>query len=274
MTQAERDAAYNNAAAVADSATLNRARIAASASFRARPGALLDRAYGGGTRQAWDLFPAADAKAPCLVFIHGGYWQMNRREDFAIAGEGLASLGWSLALPGYSLAPDARLAEIVAEIRSALDWLAAEGPAHGIAGPVLLCGWSAGAHLAAMALDHAVVTAGLALAGIYELAPLRETYLNAKLDLSDAEIAALSPIRLPVVAKPLVIAYGAEELPALIAQSRDFARYRQAVGAPTRLVPVAGANHFTLLDALRRSDGVLAREAQAIMAAAGPRDAG
>ena len=206
MTQAERDAAYNNAAAVADSATLNQARVAASAAFRAAPGAVLNSRYGDGERQAWDLFPAADAKAPCLVFIHGGYWQMNRREDFAIIAEGMAAQGWSVALPGYSLAPAARIGAIVAEIGLALDWLAAEGPGHGISGPILLAGWSAGGHLAAMTLDHPAVTAGLALAGIYDLAPLRNTYLDAKLTLSDAEIAEYSPIRLPAVAKPLAVA--------------------------------------------------------------------
>ncbi len=265
MTQADRDAAYNNAAAVADSATLNGARIAASLSYRNRPGTILDLKYGSGARQAWDLFPAADPGAPCLVFIHGGYWQMNRREDFAILAEGLVSLGWSVAMPGYSLAPEARLAEIAIEIRRALDWLADDGHKHGIAGPILLSGWSAGAHLAALALDHPAVAAGLALAGIYELAPLRETYLNAKLNLSDAEIARLSPIRLPAINKPLVIAYGTDELPALIAQSRNFAAYRDNLRAPTTLIPVEGANHFTLLDTLRRADGVLARHACSLM---------
>lgn len=266
MTQAERDAAYNNAAAVADSAALNQARIAASAAFRARPGAVLDCPYGPAQRQCWDLYPAADPKAPCLVFIHGGYWQMNRREDFAIIAEGMAAHGWSVALPGYSLAPEARLSEIVAEIRAALDWLAAEGASHGIAGPILLSGWSAGGHLAAMALDHPAVTAGLALAGIYDLAPLRDTYLDAKLGLSDGEIATLSPLRLPAVAKPLAIAYGADELPALVAQSRGFAAYREKAGAPTTLIPVPGANHFTLLDALRLPDGLLALAARDLMA--------
>ena len=29
------------------------------------------------------LFPATDPKAPCLVFIHGGYWQRNSKEQFA-----------------------------------------------------------------------------------------------------------------------------------------------------------------------------------------------
>ena len=84
MSRAARDAAYNNGKAVAESATLNAGRIAASQAFRAAHPGHLDLAYGPGERNKWDLYPGADAAAPCLVFIHGGYWQMNRREDFLL----------------------------------------------------------------------------------------------------------------------------------------------------------------------------------------------
>ena len=81
-----------------------------------------------------------------MVFIHGGYWQRNSRDLFAMLVEGMAAHGWSVAIPRYSFAPEATLTEIVEKISLALDWLAADGPSHGIAGPVVLSGWSAGAH--------------------------------------------------------------------------------------------------------------------------------
>jgi arylformamidase len=124
--------------------------------------------------------------------------------------------------PGYTLAPDATMTDIVAEIRAALDWLAEHGAAHGIAGPIVLSGWSAGGHLTAMCLDHPSVVAGLAISGIFELGPLRDTSLDEKLRLTDDEIATLSPLRLPVVHKKLAITYGTAELPPLgIRQSRS-----------------------------------------------------
>ena len=92
--------------------------------------------------------------APCLVFIHGGYWQRNSKDQFASLIAGPYAHGWAAALPGYTLAPDASLTEIVAEINAALDWLAANGPAHGIDGKVVLSGWSAGGHLTAQCLGH------------------------------------------------------------------------------------------------------------------------
>ena len=130
-----------------------------------------------------------------------------------------------------------------------------------MAGPVLLSGWSAGGHLTAMALGHPRVAAGLAISGVYELEPLRDTYLNDALRLTDGEVAALSPLRLPPVAKTLAIAYGTAELPPLVADSRDLHALRAAAHRPGALVPMAGADHFTIIEELRRADGLLVRAA-------------
>ena len=266
MSRAARDAAYNNTEAVPNSAALNRVRIDASAAFRIATPGHLDVPYGDAARQQWDLFPAADPAAPCFAFIHGGYWQRGRREENAALGEGLRAHGWSVALPGYTLTPDATLTQIVAEITAALDWLAAEGPAHGIAGPVLLSGWSAGGHLAAMAAHHPCVAAILPISGLYELGPIRDTYLNTALRLTDEEIAALSPLRLPVVNKPMTLAYGSKELPPLVADSRDLHALRAAAHAPGALLPIPGADHFTIIEQLRRPDSPLVRAALDLLA--------
>jgi arylformamidase len=141
MTRAARDAAYNNAAAVNASTQIIDGWIAASATFRSQRSKHIDLAYGSGERNKWDLFPSDNPKAPCLVHIHGGYWQSRNREHFSCLAEGVLARGWSAALPGYTLAPAATLTQIVGEMRSALDWLAAQGSVHGIAGPVILSGW-------------------------------------------------------------------------------------------------------------------------------------
>lgn len=126
---------------------------------------------------------------------------------------------------------------------------------------MIVSGWSAGAQLAALALAHPMVDAGLAIAGVYELAPLRDTYLNAKLSLTEKEIVSLSPMRLPVVDKPMTIAYGSAELSVLIEEARGFHRLRADAHAPGSLLPVPRANHYTILDALRNQEGLLARAA-------------
>ncbi|HET6307163.1 MAG TPA: alpha/beta hydrolase [Rhodopila sp.] len=259
LSQAERDAAYNNTAHVADSPVLNAAREVASSAFRAANPIHLDLRYGTRERNTWDLFPTSDPDAPCIVFIHGGYWQRNSKDQFANLIAGPRARGWAAALPGYTLAPDASLTEIVAEINAALDWLAAHGPAHGINGPVVLSGWSAGGHLTAMCLDHPLVKAGLAISGVFELGPVRDTYLNEKLQLTDHEIVTLSPMRRTLVDKPLALAYGTAELPPLVSDSRDFHAMRAAAHLPGSLIPVPRANHFTIVHELRDADGVLTR---------------
>jgi acetyl esterase/lipase len=269
MSSAARDAAYNNGAAVSESAQIIDGWMAASKRLREERPGHLDLAYGAGERNKWDLFPSADPKAPCLVWIHGGYWQARNRESFACFAEGVLARGWSAGLPGYTLAPEATLTEIVRQIRSALDWLAAKGSAHGIQGPVVLSGWSAGGHLTAMTLDHPSVRAGLAISGLFELGPIRDTYLNERLRLTDEEIAGLSPLRLKGVAKPLAIAYGTAELFPLVADSRNYHAHRAQAHLPGPLVPAANANHYTIMEELRSADGLLTRTAMRLLEDAG-----
>jgi acetyl esterase/lipase len=260
-TPAARDAAYNSNAAVPDSAALIEARNAASAAFRAAHPGHLDLAYGPGPRNRWDLYPAADPSAPCLVFIHGGYWQRNSAAAFACVAEAPLARGWSCALPGHTLAPEASMTAIVAEIHAALDWLAANRAAHGMTGPVVLSGWSSGGHLAALAMDHPLVTAGLCLSGLYELAPFPDLMLNEQLRLTAREVTHLSPMRLPPSRKRVAIAYGAAELPELRRHSRDFHAWRAAAQGPGPLIPVAGCDHFRMIEALRQPEGELMQAA-------------
>jgi dienelactone hydrolase len=128
-------------------------------------------------------------------------------------------------------------------------------------GPVIVTGWSAGGHLTAFLLDHPRVAAGLSISGVFELAPLRDSpQVNDKVKLTEVEIETLSPMRRPSVNKPLSIAYGTSELPAMVATSRDYHTYRSESHLPGDLIPIAKANHFTILDELRLPDSHLTRE--------------
>jgi acetyl esterase/lipase len=265
LSQAERDAAYDNNAAVKNSAALIAERNEASKALRASRKSFLDLPYGDQERTKIDLYPAADKTAPCLVFLHGGYWQRNSRDLFAMLVEGVAAHGWAMAIPGYSLAPEASLTEIVAEVSQALDWVTQNGDSYGISGPVILSGWSAGAQLTAMALDHPRVAAGLAISGVYDLAPIRDTGLNNALKLTEQEVASLSPLRLPVVRKRLDIAYGTAELPALVFDSIRLYEARVAANAPGEIFPIEGADHFSILGELRRPDGALVNIARKLV---------
>jgi acetyl esterase/lipase len=259
MTRGELDAAYNNGAAVKNSEQKLAEWTERGLATRARPGARLDLAYGPRPRNKIDIVPCGRSGAPLFAFIHGGYWQRNSKETFACMAEGPLAHGFDAALIGYTLAPDATLTEIAGEVRTAVRWLRAKGPALDIASSkFILCGWSAGAHLTVMALADA--DAGLAISGLYELEPCRLNYVNEKLKLTVEEQSALSPIRiLPAASPPLAIAFGTGELPEMQRQSRDYAAARREARLPTQELPLAGHDHYSILEELARPDGALTR---------------
>ena len=63
-----------------------------------------------------------------------------------------------------------------------------------------------------------------------------------------------------MVKKPLAIAYGTAELPPLVADSRHLHAKRAAEHLPGVLIPVAGADHFTITHELRDADGALTQQ--------------
>lgn len=259
MDQAALDAAYNNTAAVADSARWIADWECRSAALALAHPRYLDLRYGPRERNRIDFFPAPRDGAPVLVFIHGGYWQMRAKEIFRFLAAGPLAHGISFANVGYTLAPEATLREIVEEVSSAITWIADNAAAWGAdASRIYVSGWSAGGHLTAMSLTHPSVRGGLAISGIFDLEPIRLSYLNEKLELDHADVGALSPLaNLPASSPSLMIAYGTGELPELQRQSREYAAARAAAGLPGGLAALEGHNHFSILDELANPDGAL-----------------
>ena len=260
MDRAALDAAYNNTAAVglARREQYVSGWAARSDAFRRARGGKLDLHYGAGARQRLDVFPCGAPGAPTLVYVHGGYWQSNDKEPYAFLGEGLLPAGFNLALVEYTLAPEARLDQIVGEVRAAVGWVIAHAEEQG-GDPrrVFVAGHSAGGHLTAAAMDDERL-AGLAISGIYEMEPIRLNYLNDKLRLDVAEAERNSPIRhLPARAASLLVTVGLGELPELIRQSGDYWAAWHARGLPGQYVPLEGHDHFSILEELASPTGRL-----------------
>ena len=261
MDRTALDAAYNNTEAVgiAKRDQYVAARAARSDAFRKTHAGQIDLRYGAGGRQRLDVFPCGTAGAPTLLFIHGGYWQQNDKEPFAFLGDGLLPAGFNLAVVEYTLAPAARMDTIVAEIRASVAWVIEHAKElGGDPARVFVSGHSAGGHLTAMAMTDPRVAGGLAISGIYDLEPIRLNYLNEKLCLDTAEAQRNSPLaHLPAHAAPLIVTVGLGELPELIRQSEEFATAWQKRGLPGQYLPLAGHDHFSILDELARPEGRL-----------------
>lgn len=256
MSKIDLDAAYNNMVAVSDSA----ARLAdwcdRSARLRAQQPAELEIPYGTRPRNRFDMFRCGRQSAPLAVFIHGGWWQRNSKEVFSCVAEGPMAHGMDIALIGYTLAPEATLRQISDEIHTALDAIVAYEASNSGATSVVLLGWSAGGHLTALAMDHPAVARGLSISGVFDLEPIRHCYINDKLGLSSEDVVALSPIRRPLVGKPLAVAFGLAELPEMRRQSMAFHDHGDGL---TPCLPLAGHDHFSIIEELARPDGRLSQ---------------
>jgi arylformamidase len=256
MSQEDRDLGLNNGVAVPGSADIVAGWERRSADMRARHSGHLDLRYGPRERNRIDFLKAADG-GPTLLFIHGGYWQTRAKEVFTLIAEGPMAHGINVALIGYTLAPEATLDEIVAEIHKGIDFLAGQLPALG-GDPkrIAVSGWSAGGHLTAMALSHPHVLAAMAISGIYDLEPIRHSYLNVKLGLDEAASRRNSPMmQTDGAMKPLSLVAGSAELPLLRKQTADFAGHRANYGLPVTYEEIPGANHFTIMNELMSPTG-------------------
>ena len=251
MSQQDRDLGFNNGVAVPASTGIVAGWDKRAAEMRARHADHLDLRYGPRERNRVDFLKAADG-GPTLLFIHGGYWQTRAKETFTVFADGPMAHGINVALIGYTLAPDATLDEIVAEIHRGLDFLVAQLPdLRGDPNRIVVSGWSAGGHLTSMALSHPQVKAGMAISGIYDLEPIRHSYLNVKLKLDEAMSQRNSPMmQVGGALKPLSLVVGSAELPLLRKQTADFAGHRAKYGLPVTYEEIPGANHFSIMDEL------------------------
>src|SRR5690606_13816244 len=152
-TIAEREVQYNARESVPDFDACVRRYAESSARVRARRPGVLDLRYGMGQDERLDLFlPAASqAPAPLFVFIHGGYWRAQRKEDAPVMAEAFNAAGAAVATLEYTLVPEATLGEVVREVRSAVAWLYRNVAAYGVDPErIYVSGSSAGGHLAGM----------------------------------------------------------------------------------------------------------------------------
>ena len=239
------------------------------AARRALPGRL-DIPYGDTPLQRLDIFPAARAPAPTVVFFHGGYWRALDKSTYSFVAQSLAPAGIATVLVNYDLCPAVTLDEVVRQAIAAVAWVYRNGAAHGCDPQRLyVAGNSAGAHLAAMALAQEWRAQGLpadlvkgacCITGIYDIAPVLRIDANAEIRLRPEMVARNSPLSLPLPARPpVIVAVGADETPLWIKQSTDYAAKLRAAGVASELMIVPGTHHFSVPRSLADPEGVLPR---------------
>ena len=262
---------YNARASVADfdACMANYTRLARQA--KAEVAGIYDLPYGMGKAERLDVFPACAQPAPLFVFIHGGYWHSQSKEDACGMAGVLHQHGIALATVEYTLLPEATLAEAVREVRSAIAWLYRHAAQYGIDPQrIHVGGSSAGGHLVGMlfapdwqqdyGLPADVIKGVLALSGLYDIRPLCDIYVNDWLRLYPDQAARLSPLLcLPpaVQAGKLVLSVGGKETDGFRHQTLAYHQAASAQGLEVTLVEDSHNNHFSLLDELAIADSPL-----------------
>ena len=252
--------AYENAAYIPEATGYLERWPVQAAAFRESHGARarLDLRYGPDARNRYDLFLPDGAAAGLAVFVHGGYWHKFDKSFWSHLAAGPVARGWAVAMPSYTLAPEARISQITREVAAAL--AAASGE---VAGPVVVTGHSAGGHLAArmrcrdVELPDAVagrLVRVVPISPLSDLRPLMQTAMNAELRLDAAEAAAESPVlKTDLREVDTVVWVGAEERPALL----DQARWLNEAWPDSRLHIAPGRHHFDVIEEMETADGPL-----------------
>lgn len=253
------DDAYANGPNIPGGDRWPAAWVEPAASFRAAMDAAgrlrRDVRYGDGARNRLDLFMPEGDPEGLVVFVHGGYWMRFDNGYWSHLAAGPLALGFAVAMPTYTLCPEAGIARIGAEVAAAI-----ETAAGLVAGPVLLTGHSAGGHLVTRAMAapspladgvRARVGHVLSISGVHDLRPLMRTAMNATLGIDEAVALAESPALLrPVEGVRLTCWVGAGERAEFMRQNALLASAWKGLGAATGVVEEPDRHHFNIIDGL------------------------
>lgn len=250
-----------------------------AAQAKAQTPGIYDIHYGMGVAERLDLFPAARQPSPLLVFIHGGYWHSQRKEEACSMAATFTQHGVAVATLEYTLQPEATLAEIVREVRSAIAWLYHHAGQYGIDPErIFVSGSSAGGHLCGMLIaddwQHRyqvpvnVIKGALALSGLYDIRPLCDIYINDWMRLTPEQAVTLSPLfMLPekAHAPQILLEVGAKETQGFRNQTLAYFATCREKGLNVALLEDRHNNHFTLVNELANPNSILFQRVMAMI---------
>lgn len=214
--------------------------------------------------ESGDLFlPEATPKG-LAVFIHGGFWMRTSPATWSHLAAGPLARGWAVLMPGYTLAPQARIGQMTRQVAAVIS-----AGAKQIAGPIAVTGHSAGGHLAARMVCNegglpdpvaARISNCVPISPLTDLRPMMHTAMNDVLSIDMAEAHAESPVLLtPRPGIPVTTWVGSMERPEFLRQARILPDIWAGLGAATECVIDPGRHHFDVIEALTRPDSPLTR---------------
>jgi arylformamidase len=217
--------------------------------------AQLDQHYGSKPRERFDLFLPREHAKGLFIFVHGGYWMAFDKASWSHLAAGALDHGWAVAMPSYTLCPEARISDITTEAARAVSVIAER-----TTGPIVLAGHSAGGHLVSrMACVDSPLSDAMrarirhivSISGLHDLRPLLMTSMNKTLRIDAAEAARESPaLLLPTTAARVTCWVGAKERPEFLRQNALLANIWTGLGARMAEHCADGRHHFDIIEDL------------------------
>lgn len=231
----------------------------------------LDVRFGPTVDETVDIFPAKEQGAPMLVFIHGGYWVVCSSKDYSYVANGLVDRGINVVVTNYSLCPKVSIPEITRQSRAAIAWLYREAPNYDMdPSRIFVAGHSAGGHQVGMLLStdwqgeygvpDDVVKGGITISGIFDLHPLKYSYLQPRIMLTHEVILRQSPyLNIPSSGPPILVSFGEEETAEFHRQSTDYLQAWRANGLQGELLVQEGKHHFSAIEDFNDPESTLCK---------------
>lgn len=226
----------------------------------------LDQKYGDDPLQSLDIFPSEVSHSPILIFIHGGYWRALDKSSYSFVAEPFVKQNMTVFVINYRLIPGVRMEQVLDDVQQALQWIQQSADQYnGDPNRMVISGHSAGGHLALMTYlrDEELrskVNAICSLSGIFDLAPIQQSYLNEVLQLKEEEVAAFSVAHkdLSVITCPTLLSVGSGETELFLQQSRDLYLQNKDM-TPISYYAYPQLNHYEIVHQLGRVDSPLVR---------------
>lgn len=243
-----------------------------SEATRAKHECRIDVPYGDKPLEKLDIFPASTPGAPIHVFIHGGYWQNLDKSSHSFIAEPFLAEDITFIAINYTLAPDASMDEIVQQNRDALAWIGRNAATfNGDMSRLFISGHSAGGHLVAMmmATDWAAeaglpedfIKSGCAISGLFDLEPIRLSFVNDKIGMTKEDAQRNSPIYvLPHGRSPVLVAVGADETDEYLRQSSEYFHLLRKNNYEAEYLVFYRQHHFHIIEEFANIGSDLSRK--------------
>ena len=273
-TQDEIDKEYNLEAAVPDMGPYVEFFLGESERARSSLPCTLDVPFGPTLDETMDIFPANEPGAPVLLFIHGGYWRILSSKEFSFVALGLVERGFTVVVSNYSLCPKVTIPEITRQSRAAVAAVySVIEQYNGDPGRLYVSGHSAGGQQVAMlaqtdwaatyGLPSSLLKGVFPISGLFDLRPLRYSWLQPMLQLDTESVRSQSPqFHIASGGEPMLVTVGGNEPSELVRQSKEFCNAWQGAGNTARYWEQPGKNHFEAIQGFTEANSPICTELQ------------